>query len=114
MNDDFNTPVLIANLFEAVKYVNVLIEKKDTLTEADLKEFKNTVNVFVFEVLGLVNYVQRDSSNKLSGVVEMLIKMRKEARDNRDWALSDKIRDELASLGIHLKDGKEGTTFSVN
>ena len=58
--------------------------------------------------------MEEDSSDKLSGVVEMLIAMRKEARENKDWALSDKIRDELGALGIQLKDGKEGTTFSVN
>ena len=114
MNDDFNTPVLIANLFEAVKFVNLLNEKKATITEEDLEEFKATINAFVFDVLGLKNELQEDSSDKLSGVVAMLIKMRKDARDNKDWALSDKIRDELAELGIQLKDGKEGTTFSVN
>jgi cysteinyl-tRNA synthetase len=114
MNDDFNTPVLIANLFEAVKYINLLIEKKATITKEDLEEFKATLNAFVFDVLGLKNELQEDSSDKLSGVVAMLIEMRKEARDNKDWALSDKIRDQLADLGIQLKDGKEGTTFSVN
>ena len=114
MNDDFNTPVLIANLFEAVKFVNLLNEKKATISEGDLEEFKATINAFVFDVLGLKNELQEDSSDKLSGVVAMLIKMRKDARDNKDWALSDKIRDELAELGIQLKDGKEGTTFSVN
>jgi len=62
----------------------------------------------------LQNNSEENACDKLNGVVEMLIKMRKEARDNRDWALSDKIRDELAGLGIQLKDGKEGTTFSVN
>jgi len=114
MNDDFNSPVLIAQLFEAVKYVNLLIEKKETLFIEDLEEFKLTIHTFVFEVLGLQNEVKQDSSDKINGVVEMLIKMRKEARDNKDWLMSDKIRDELAELGIHLKDGKEGTTFSVN
>ncbi|SDX85175.1 cysteinyl-tRNA synthetase [Lutibacter oricola] len=114
MNDDFNTPVLIANLFEAVKFVNVLLEKKATISAEDLEEFKATINAFVFDVLGLQNELQQDSSDKLSGVVEMLIGMRKQARENKDWALSDKIRDELAELGIQLKDGKDGTTFSVN
>jgi len=114
LNDDFNSPILIANLFEAVKYVNLLIEKKETLTAEDLENFKTTINAFVFDVLGLKNDMQEDSSDKLSGVVELLISMRKEARDNKDWALSDKIRDELSVLGIQLKDGKEGTTFSVN
>lgn len=114
LNDDFNSPILIANLFEAVKYVNLLLEKKETLSAEDLENFKTTINAFVFDVLGLKNDMQEDTSDKLSGVVELLISMRKEARDNKDWALSDKIRDELAAIGIQLKDGKEGTTFSVN
>ncbi len=114
MNDDFNTPVLIANLFEAVKFVNLLIEKKATITTEDLQEFKATINAFVFDVLGLKNELQQDSSDKLSGVVEMLIGMRKQAREDKNWTLSDKIRDELADLGIQLKDGVDGTTFSIN
>ena len=114
MNDDFNSPVLIANLFEGVKYVNLLQDKKAGLNAEDLEIFVNTMNSFVFDVLGLRNEIEQDSSDKLSGVVEMLIEMRKEARENKDWALSDKIRDELGALGIQLKDGKEGTTFSVN
>jgi len=114
MNDDFNSPVLIAQLFDAVKFVNLLIEKKETITSEDLELFKATINAFVFDVLGLQNEINEDSSGKIDGVVEMLIKMRKEARDNRDWALSDKIRGELAALGIQLKDGKDGTTFSIN
>ena len=114
MNDDYNTPVLIANLFEAVKYVNLLVEKKETISSEDLELLKITLKSFVFDVLGLQNELQQDSSDKLSGVIEMLIGMRKDARDNKDWALSDKIRDKLATIGIQLKDGKEGTTFSVN
>ena len=114
MNDDFNSPILIANLFEAVKFINLLLEKKETISKEDLTTFKVTISAFVFDVLGLKNELQHDSSDKLSGVVELLISMRKEARDNKDWALSDKIRDELAVLGIQLKDGKEGTSFSIN
>jgi cysteinyl-tRNA synthetase len=114
MNDDFNSPVLIANLFEAVKYINLLIEKKETISAPDFEELKSTMNIFVFDVLGLLNNSEQNACDKLNGVVEMLINMRKEARDNRDWALSDKIRNELASRGIKLKDGKEGTTFSIN
>ena len=106
--------MLIANLFEAVKFVNLLITKKETISTEDLAVFKETLNAFVFDVLGLKNELQEDSSDKLSGVVEMLIGMRKDARDHKDWALSDKIRDELAALGIQLKDGKDGTSFSVN
>ncbi|MDG2193352.1 MAG: cysteine--tRNA ligase [Polaribacter sp.] len=114
MNDDFNTPVLIAHLFEAVKIINQLKEQKTTLTATDLEDFKNTIHAFVFDVMGLTNETKQESSNALDGVVELLIKLRKEARDNKDWALSDQIRDELLVLGIQLKDGREGTSFSMN
>tara|TARA_B100000787_G_C16076472_1_gene242376 strand:- start:106 stop:747 length:642 start_codon:yes stop_codon:yes gene_type:complete len=114
MNDDFNTPILIANLFEAVKVINQIKEEKASLTSEDLIELKQTLNGFVFDVLGLMDENSQDSSEKINGVVALLIKLRKEARENKDWALSDQIRDELIALGIQLKDGKEGTTFSVN
>ena len=114
MNDDFNTPILIANLFEAVKVINHIKEQNASLTVPDLLAFKKALNGFVFDVLGLTNENSQDNSEKINGVVELLIKLRKEARENKDWALSDQIRDELIVLGIQLKDGKEGTTFSVN
>jgi cysteinyl-tRNA synthetase len=114
MNDDFNTPILIANLFEAVKVINQIKEEKASLTSGDLEELKGTLNGFVFDVLGLMNENSQDNTEKINGVVTLLIKLRKEARENKDWALSDQIRDELIELGIQLKDGKEGTTFSVN
>ncbi len=114
MNDDFNTPILIAHLFEAVKLINQIKEGKATLNADDLLEFKTTIHAFIFDVLGLMNEATQDNSEKINGVVELLIKLRKEARENKDWALSDQIRDELIELGIQLKDGKEGTTFSIN
>ena len=113
MNDDFNSPILIANLFEGVKTINLLVEKKETLSSDDLKTFKATFNTFIFDVLGLENVTSTDSSEKLSNVVELLIDMRNEARINKDWALSDQIRDQLADAGVQLKDGKDGTTFSI-
>jgi len=113
MNDDFNTPVLIAHLFEAVKAINQIKEQNATLTAADLATLKTTLNAFVFDVLGLMNEANQDNSEKINGVVALLIKLRKEARENKDWALSDQIRDELIALGIQLKDGREGTTFSI-
>ena len=114
MNDDFNTPILIANLFEAVKVINHIKEQNASLTAPDLLAFKKALNSFVFEVLGLTNESYQANSEKINGVVELLIKLRKEARENKDWALSDQIRDELIALGIKLKDGREGTTFSIN
>ena len=115
MNDDFNSPILIAHLFEGVKYINLLKEGKDTLTAADLETLIKTLNIFVFDVLGLRNEAGADTSNeKLDGVVNMLITMRNEARANKDFALSDQIRIKLSDLGIELKDTREGTTFLVN
>ena len=115
MNDDFNSPILIAQLFEAVKYVNLLKEEKETLTSQDLDLFSKALNAFIFDILGLRNEVAEEAGNdKLEGVVNMLINMRNEARANKDFALSDQIRNKLTDLGIELKDTKEGTTFSLN
>ena len=115
MNDDFNTPILIAHLFEAVKHINLIKEDKEKITTTDKELLQQTMNDFVFEVLGLEQKTERNQdSNKLQGVVELLIQLRNEARSNKDFATSDKIRDQLAALGIQLKDGKEGTTFSVS
>ena len=115
MNDDFNTPVLIAHLFEAVRRINLIREGKSTITVTDKELLHQTMQAFIFDILGLEQTANSSvDSEKLSGVVEMLIGFRKEARDNKDFATSDKIRDQLAELGIQLKDGKEGTTFTVN
>ena len=115
MNDDFNSPILIAQLFEGVRYINLLKDGKETLTAADLDTLAKTLNAFVFDVLGLRNEQGEENNNeKLEGVVNMLITMRNEARANKDFALSDQIRDRLTTLGIELKDTKEGTTFTIN
>lgn len=115
MNDDFNSPILIAQLFEGVKFVNLLKDGKETLTAHDLELLSKTMNTFVFDVLGLKNESAEEGNNeKLESVVNMLIAMRNEARANKDFALSDQIRNKLTDLGIELKDTKEGTTFSLN
>ncbi len=116
MNDDFNSPVLIANLFEGVKYINALKEEEHQITEEDKQVLKNTMHDFIFDVLGLqdTTSINENNSQKLSGTVEMLINLRAEARNNKNFALSDEIRDQLLELGIQLKDGKEGTTFSLD
>ncbi|HEU4495591.1 MAG TPA: cysteine--tRNA ligase, partial [Flavobacterium sp.] len=105
MNDDFNTPILIAHLFEAVRYVNLLKENKETATAEDLSLLAATMKSFVFDVLGLTDDKEQGSNEKLNSVVSMLISMRNEARANKDFALSDTIRDQLTGLGIYLKDG---------
>ena len=115
MNDDFNSPILIAHLFEAVKIINLIKEGKETLNKNDLQDFKEVLNAFVFDVLGLENSTLDDNnSDKISGVVKMLIEIRDKARADKDWELSDKIRDDLLALGIQLKDSKDSTNFILN
>lgn len=116
MNDDFNSPILIAQLFESVKFVNALKEGKDTISESDLEIFKKTMDDFLFDVLGLQDNASEGSQDteKLSAAIELLIQLRDKARADKDFSMSDKIRDELAETGIQLKDGKDGTTFSLN
>ena len=115
MNDDFNSPILIAKLFDAVKIINSIKEESIKTTKEDRDELKNSMSAFMFDILGLVDAVSEnnDGEDKLSGTIELLIKLRAEARTNKDFALSDQIRDRLQEIGIQLKDGKEGTTFSV-
>lgn len=116
MNDDFNTPILISHLFEGVRFINIVHDGTATLNASDLALLQQTMHTFVYNVLGLVN--EKESNNqgqvkKLEGAVELLIQMRNQARADRNFALSDQIRDQLLALGIQLKDGKEGTTFTL-
>jgi len=110
MNDDFNSPVVIAELFEAVRIINTVYDGKGRISAAALEELKKLMNDFVFEIFGLKD---EDSSNvELNAVLDMVIDLRKTAKENKDYATSDKIRLGLQSMGIQLKDSKEGTTWS--
>jgi len=115
MNDDFNSPILIAHLFDAVKAINLAKEGKAVFDKAGLELLQQSLLSFLFEVLGLPIEEQKDDfSDRLSGTVQLLIELREDARINKNWALSDQIRDKLLQLGIQLKDAKEGTTYSMN
>ncbi len=115
MNDDFNSPILIAHLFDAVKAINLAKEGKAVFDKAGLELLQQSLFSFLFEVLGLPIEEQKDDfSDRLSGTVQLLIELREDARINKNWALSDQIRDKLLQLGIQLKDAKEGTTYSMN
>ena len=114
MNDDFNTPILIAELFSAVKYINQIKDGKTTISDANLALLKQVIHAFVFDILGLKNVSSNTQDQKLGDTVELLIRMRNEARAEKDFTLSDKIRDELLAIGIQLKDGKGGTIFILD
>jgi len=116
MNDDFNSPMLIAQLFEAVKTINSAKEGKTQLDKENIDVIKKTMHDFVFDVLALEENFANNSSddNKLSDAVNILIELRNQARNNKDFSTSDLIRDQLKEAGINLKDGKDGTSFSLN
>lgn len=113
LTDDFNSPVLIAHLFEAVKIIFALKEEKETISAKDLEDLKSTLNAFVFDVLGLQN-IEENNNEKLDQTLQVLIELRNQARKSKNFDLSDQIRDKLLAEGIELKDGREGTTYVLN
>lgn len=115
MNDDFNSPILIALLFEAVKHINSIKAGNSKITPEDVAQLKQSLHAFIFDVLGLKTKTEASVSKdeKTPSLVNMLINLRAEARANKDFATSDKIRDQLLEMGVELKDGPEGTSFSI-
>ena len=115
MNDDFNTPILIAELFNMVKFVNQVKIGKANVSSKDLDIIILKLNEFVFKVLGLeINNGSDSNSDKLDSAISLLIELRNEARLNKNYALSDKIRDDLSVGGITLNDSDNETTYSIN
>ncbi len=110
MNDDFNSPIVIAELFEGVRIINTVYDGTAKISATELEKLTSLMNDFVFDVFGLKD---EDSSNiELNGILDMVIALRKDAKENKDYATSDKIRIGLQEIGIQLKDSKEGTTWS--
>ncbi|WP_294309674.1 cysteine--tRNA ligase [uncultured Chryseobacterium sp.] len=113
LRDDFNSPVLIAHLFEAVKYIFALNDGKETISTKDLEDLKSTLNAFVFDVLGLQT-IEENNNEKLDQTLKVLIELRNQARKSKNFELSDQIRDKLLAEGIELKDGRDGTSYVLN
>jgi cysteinyl-tRNA synthetase len=115
MGDDMNSPIAIAHLFDGVKMINAIAEGKSTINATD----KNTLNAlfctFLFDVFGLKADVQSNAGNSevLNDVVSLLMKLRADAKANKDWATSDKIRNELTAIGFEIKDTKEGVSWEL-
>ncbi len=110
MNDDFNSPVVIAELFEAARIINSINDGKSSVNAEGLESLKSLMNDFVFNVLGLKE--ETAETDDIGKLVEFIIELRLEARANKDYATSDRIRNGLQELGIQLKDSKEGTSWS--
>lgn len=115
MNDDFNTSVLIAHLFDASRIINSAHDKKLNLTQSDIDLLKKIFNDFVFDVMGLKteNNENGKADKALSKVMDFVLDMRQKAKVGKDFKLSDEIRDKLLAAGIQIKDGKEGSTWKL-
>jgi cysteinyl-tRNA synthetase len=111
MDDDFNAPVLVAHLFDTVKIIHNIKEGIVTITQDDLSKLHSAFTAFIYDVLGLNHITSAASDDRLMGVMDLVLELRKTAREGQDWGTSDKIRDGLAKAGVQVKDGKEGSTW---
>lgn len=116
MNDDLNSPIVISHLFEAARIVNNVLAGNNKLSETDLKELKDTFHLFLFDILGLKEETGSSDGREAAygKVVDMLLEQRMQAKANKDWAMSDKIRNELTALGFEIKDTKDGFEWKLN
>jgi cysteinyl-tRNA synthetase len=115
MDDDFNTPVLIAQLFELVRIINSANDGKEKFSQNDLEEAKRLYHSFVFDVLGLQqeSLESTENSGLTSELIDLVLNLRLEAKKNKDFATADKIRDELTQKGVKIKDTKDGFEWEV-
>lgn len=113
MCDDFNTPMVIAHLFEITRLINLVADKKETVTEADKQALKENFAIVFNDILGMKNEQADNSMHIVDSLMQVILSLRKEARANKDWAKSDMIRDELAKAGIVIKDGKDGASWTM-
>ena len=111
INDDFNTPVLIAHLFEGVRVINLIKDQKEHLTTKDLNKLKLLFNSFVVDILGLIDERVNNRSDLTNDLIDLTLTLRNRAKKNKDYNTSDQIRDKLEELNIQIKDEREGTTW---
>jgi len=116
MNDDFNAPKLVATLYELASQINIYFnaEKKvKNISETIFEALLTTYNAYLFDVLGLIEEIETGNNDSLDKVMQLVIDIRKQSRENKDWTTSDKIRDALKEANINIKDGKDGTTYEI-
>ncbi|MDR1984947.1 MAG: cysteine--tRNA ligase [Prevotellaceae bacterium] len=113
LNDDLNTSIAISQLFEAVRIINSVADKKEKINENDIATLKNLFKNVVGDILGLKDEQNNNQSELLNNLIKMILDVRQQSKDKKDWATSDKIRDELVKLGITIKDTKDGTDWQI-
>ena len=116
LDDDFNSPIAISHLFDACRTINQLADKKQTITPEGLEALKRVFSVFAFDILGLTAEAAGNAEREeaFGAAIDLLLELRAKAKADKDWATSDKIRDQLAALGFEVKDTKEGATWRLN
>ena len=112
MNDDFATPMVISHLFEAARIINTAADGKLKLSQADIDELRWLFDTFLFEILGMKDEAASDNTSLIDGLMHVILDIRATAKANKDWTTSDRLRDALKELGVTVKDGKDGTTYS--
>ena len=114
MMDDLNTPIVISHLFDAAKAINTVADGKGTISEADLKELRDVFKTYGEEIMGLrLTETEGNNTKAYAGAIDLLLELRSQAKKNKDWATSDKIRNELTALGFVIKDTKDGAEWSL-
>jgi cysteinyl-tRNA synthetase len=114
MNDDLNTPIVISHLFDAVRIINTVKDGNATLTANDIKELQEVFQTYLFDVLGMKDEAAFSGGQEAYGkAVDLLLSVRQQAKANKDWATSDKIRNELTAIGFEIKDTKEGAEWKL-
>ena len=114
MNDDFNTPILIANIFDAVKFINKVNQEKGNISKEDWEVLFRSINSFVFDVMGLQKSKRNNENSKINDVIDVLLELRNDARKNKNYELSDKIRDMLKNKGISINDSDKDSSFTID
>jgi cysteinyl-tRNA synthetase len=113
MDDDFNTPILIAHLFDGVRIINSVKDGKESLNATDLEKMKYLFTTFVTDILGFISAKESSENDLTNGVMELVLKLRENAKANKDFDSADLIREELSKLNIQVKDGREGSSWEV-
>ena len=113
MNDDFNTPILIAHLFDGVRIINSVKDRKESLNTSDLQQLKTIFNTFFTDILGFTSDRESSRNNLTNEVMELVLQLRGNAKKSKDFDTADLIRDKLDEVGIQIKDEREGSTWEV-
>ncbi len=113
MDDDLNSPIVISVLFDAVRLINQIYDGQQTISAADLEELRRVMHLYVFDILGLRDDLAGDNNRLLGQLIDTVLDIRMQAKQAKDWATSDRIRDSLTALGIKVKDRKDGSDWEL-